>query len=132
MSWWTMITKLESVITKPVELMTDWAKEPLRKWEFERQMEQKEGESELRMREKDHETDIQIKIETGKQRVESELRMKEEGHKSDLHIKKETEIVRILQEIEDLKKDKQFERMKATSEAILKYQKELSNITARQ
>jgi len=102
MSWWTIITALESVITKPLELITDWAREPLRKWEFERQIKQKE--------------------------CESELRMKEEVHKSNLHIKRETEIVRILQEIEELKKDKQFERMKATSEAILKYQKELSNI----
>lgn len=102
MSWWTIITALESIIIKPLELITDWAREPLKKWEFERQIKQKE--------------------------CESELRMKEEEHKSDLHIKKETEIVRILQEIEELKKDKQFERMKATSEAILKYQKELSNI----
>jgi hypothetical protein len=44
------------------------------------------------------------------------------------HITRETEIVRIITEIEQLKKDKEFERMKAVSDAMIKYQTELTRI----
>jgi hypothetical protein len=44
------------------------------------------------------------------------------------HIARETEIVRIITEIEQLKKDKEFERMKAVSDAMMNYQTELTRI----
>lgn len=47
---------------------------------------------------------------------------------TNLHIKRETEIVRIITEIEQLKKDKDLERMKAVSDAMMSYQKELTRI----
>ena len=46
----------------------------------------------------------------------------------DRHIKRETEIVRIITEIEQLKKDKEFERMKAVSDSMMAYQTELTRI----
>ena len=45
-----------------------------------------------------------------------------------MKIKRETEIVRIITEIEQLKKDKEFERMKMVSDAMMEYQKELTRI----
>jgi hypothetical protein len=68
------------IVTKPMELVTDWLREPLRYQEAER------------------------------------------------HIKRETEIKRILVEIEENRKDREFERMKAVSEAILRYQQELTKL----
>lgn len=47
---------------------------------------------------------------------------------TNLQIKRETEIVRIITEIEQLKKDKDLERMKAVSDAMMNYQKELTRI----
>ncbi len=44
------------------------------------------------------------------------------------HIVRETEIVRIITEIEQLKKDKEFERMKAVSDSMMAYQIELTRI----
>jgi hypothetical protein len=44
------------------------------------------------------------------------------------HIARETEIVRIITEIEQLKKDKEFERMKAVSDSMMAYQTELTRI----
>jgi hypothetical protein len=44
------------------------------------------------------------------------------------HIASETEIVRIITEIEQLKKDKEFERMKAVSDSMMAYQTELTRI----
>jgi hypothetical protein len=44
------------------------------------------------------------------------------------HITRETEIIRIITDIEQLKKDKEFERMKAVSDAMIKYQTELTRI----
>jgi hypothetical protein len=46
----------------------------------------------------------------------------------DRHIKRETEIVRIITEIEQLKKDKEFERMKAVSDSMMAYQTKLTRI----
>lgn len=44
------------------------------------------------------------------------------------YIARETEIIRIITDIEQLKKDKEFERMKAVSDAMIKYQTELTRI----
>lgn len=54
--------------------------------------------------------------------------MREAQLNADMVIKRETEIVRIIAEIEQLKKDKEFERMKAVSDAMMDYQKELTRI----
>lgn len=52
----------------------------------------------------------------------------EMDHAANLHIKRETEIMRIINDIEHLKKDKDFERMKAVSDAMMAYQTELTRI----
>lgn len=59
---------------------------------------------------------------------ESQQRMKEESHFTDMTIKRETEIVRILNEIDELRKDTDFERMKATSDAMMVYHEKLTKI----
>ncbi len=54
--------------------------------------------------------------------------MKEHELSTNLKIKRETEVFRIITEIEQLKKDKEFERMKMVSDAMMEYQKELTRI----
>jgi len=83
MGFFNMFDKLDDIIYKPIEAMTDWAKEPLKKWEGEREIKGKEADV-------------------------------------NMAIKKETQIKKALAEIDEFKKDKEFERMKAVSESIMK------------
>lgn len=106
MSFLNMFDKLDDIIYKPIEAITDWAKEPLKQWEHKRDLEK----------------------QTALLNAESENKIKENESRVNLAIKKETEIKRILAEIEEYKKDKEFERMKAVSEAIMKYQQELTKL----
>lgn len=78
------------------------------------------------MKDKDVQREIerQIGVETGL----SNQKMKEQELSTNMTIKRETEIVRIIAEIEQLKKDKEFDRMKAVSDAMMEYQKELTRI----
>jgi hypothetical protein len=109
--------KLDDIIYEPIKLITDWAREPLNGREHRRSIEaharKTTAESEARMQEASHFANI------------------EDRHKrvdSDLEVKKKTEVQRILSEIEEIKKDKDFARMKAVSEAIMQYQQHLTRL----
>jgi len=109
--------KLGDIVTKPIELVTDWTREPLRKWDHERGVERDRArlnaESQNKIREMEAESDIRAR--------EKELDI-------NLSIKKETEVKRIFIELEEFKKDKELQRMVAVSEAIMKYQQELTKL----
>lgn len=98
--------KLDDIIYEPIKMVTDWAREPLKRSEHKRSLEKMEREK----------------------RIESEIRMEEESQKTELEIKKETEKVRIITEIEEWKKDQEFSRMQKVSESIIKFQSELTKI----
>jgi hypothetical protein len=102
----TAFSKLAEVLVSPVNMMCNWAEEPLKRYEYERL-------------EKTKDADVQREI-TRQVGVERAL--------SDQRIKEETEIIRIIAEIEQLKKDKEFERMKEVSDAMMEYQKELTRV----
>lgn len=111
------LAKLGEVLVSPVNMLCDWAREPLKRAEHERL-------------EKSKDKDIQrgIELETGVQKALSEQKMKETEFLANLKIRRETEVVRIIAEIEQLKKDKEFERMKAVSDAMMQYQNELTRV----
>lgn len=117
MSLWDKIGKLGEIITKPIDLLTDWGREPLRSREHNR--------SEAS---KDNELKRDIERRTAEMKISSEIGIKEKEAETDLAIKKETEVVRIIAEIEEWKKDQDFSRMKAVSETIMKYQQELTRL----
>jgi hypothetical protein len=109
--------KLSDVLLSPVKMMCRWAEEPLRKAEHIRQEQ---------IKDKDVQRDIERQVGVGK--ALSNQKMVEEEHSTKMHIKRETEIVRLLVEIEEFKKEKEFERMKSVSDAIMEYQRELVKI----
>lgn len=117
MSIFDVIDKLDDIIYAPIKLITDWAGEPLKKWEHERALEKERQVQELQH-------SLQIKWEE----KELELDMRREAGKVELGIKRETEVARILMEVEQLQKDREFERMKAVSEAVMKYQRDLMKL----
>lgn len=131
--------KIFEVVISPVDVFGEWLKEPLKRSEHKRQEESKDRDvkrdierqigvekslSEQRIRERQFEA----KLENDKQHFLSEQKKSEEQFTTEMHIKRETEIVRILADIEQLKRDKEFERMKTVSDAMMEYQKELTRI----
>jgi len=68
-----MFDKLDDIIYKPIELVTDWAKEPLRRWEHKRNIEQErariDAEIQNRIKEKEAEVDLVIKKKTEIRRI---------------------------------------------------------------
>ena len=117
MGFFDMFDKLDDIIYEPIKLITDWAREPLKTREHKRDLER--------------ETNIintNAKLEREKLELESNLRNQELELQANLSIKKETEVHRIISEIDELQKDKDFQRMKLVSESIMKYQKELTTL----
>ena len=117
MKFLDMFDKLDDIIYKPIEMMTDWAREPLKAREHKR----KEQSA-------DNELERDLRKEKERKEVDSDIKIKEAEKRAEIAIKKETEVVRIIAEIEEWKKDQEFNRMKAVSEAISKYQKELTQL----
>lgn len=109
--------KLGDIVMKPIEFVTDWGREPLRKWDHERGIERDRARLN---------TESQNKIR--EMEVESDIRAREKELDINLSIKKETEVKRIFIELEEFKKDKELQRMVAVSEAIMKYQQELTKL----
>ena len=112
-----IVGKLGNILVKPIEVLTDWAQEPLRRWEYNRK--ELSADNELRRT---------IELKTAEHRIFSDIQMRQKEHEVNLNIKKETEVAKIFFEIEELKKDKQFKRMKDVSEAIISFQKELTKL----
>ncbi len=116
------------IILTPIKTICSWAEEPLRGNERSRLESSKDSDVQ-----RDIQRQVGVETALSNQRMkeqenQSTLSMKEQAHKTDLKIKRETEIVRIITEIEQLKKDKEFERMKSVSDAMMTYQTELTRI----
>lgn len=97
-----MFDKLDDIVYMPLKVASDWCAEPLKARQHRRDMETKKQEEQSKTQEKDHELILKIK--------------------------EQTEIPRINAEIEQWKKDKEFQRMKAVSEAIMRFQMELNQL----
>ncbi len=117
MGFLNALGKLGDVIMKPIDLMVDWGKEPLKNREHKRDLERESNS-----------VNTKARIEKEKIELESKLKQQEKELDTDLAIKKQTEVHRILSEIDELQKDKDFQRMKLVSESIMKYQEELTKL----
>jgi len=129
------VGKVFKVVTGPLGVLEDWAKEPLKRWGNKREQENQDKavERELRMKTGEEQIKSQMRQEEARQQAElektkSELRMKEEEQKANLQIRMQTEINRINQETEQLAKDKDFERMKNVAEAVVRYRERLTEL----
>ena len=117
MSAISVVGKVFRALTGPLGILEDWANEPLKRWENERDQQNR-----------DREVARSIRKETGVETVKSELRREEAAHKADLEIRMQTEIYRINSETEQWTKDKEFERMKDVTEAVIHYRKCLTEL----
>lgn len=100
------LNNLIGIVYKPIELITDWASEPLKSNALKREIEAAKAKGVAQV-------EIEKMIQT---------------YRAEVKIKQETEIARIYMELEQLKQDKEFERQKEVSEAIMEYQKQLTRM----
>ena len=117
MGFLSALKSIGNIVTKPIELLTDWGREPLKGREHSRSMERETNS-----------INANAKIERDKLELESKLRIQEQESETNLAIRKETEVHRVISEIDELQKDKDFQRMKLVSESIMKYQEELTKL----
>ena len=145
-----IVTGVGEVLSAPVKVLSDWASEPLKAFQANRDRKDKDKEVERKIREADALSKIhqaeqtatvenQIIQETKKEKIISEIKVEEakklsqisiakKESEADLQIKMQTEVNRISVEIEEMQKDRQFERMKKVTEAIAKYKKDLTDL----
>jgi hypothetical protein len=146
MRFFDALKSIGSIITKPIELLTDWGREPLKGREHSRNMERETNsiyvnaqiekerlalEAKLKRQEQELQNNFNINLEQEKNKtlkLLSELKIKEQESETNLAIKKQTEVHKIISEIDELQKDKDFQRMKLVSESIMKYQEELTKL----
>ena len=146
MSFLSAVGGVLKCITSPLGVLEDWAREPLKRWENQREQ-----------ADKDRDVERDIRRQTGVDRVQSELRQEEarqqsklrqeearqqrdlETHKSklrqeearqqcDLEIRMRTEVDRINAETEQWTKDQEFQRMKNVADALVRYKEELTKL----
>ena len=112
-----ILGKLFDIVSVPVTLINDWAHEPLKRREHQRQIDR---DAHLRQAE----LDSKLKEATHASNIET-------AHKKldvDLEVRRQTEVHRIMVEIDELRKDKEFQRMKLVSDAIMQYQENLTRL----
>lgn len=117
MSLLDKLSKLSDIILKPVEAIINWTNEPLKKWEHERNEDTKSAEHRRK-----------IELESLTMKTESDIKVKEKIAEAELAIRKETEIKKIITELDEWKKDQEVQRMERVSEAIMRYQEQLTKL----
>ncbi|MBQ5872941.1 MAG: hypothetical protein IIW58_02210 [Bacteroidales bacterium] len=113
----SVIGKVFKAVTSPLGVLENWANEPLKRWENNRQQQNADREVERRIRE-----------QTGVESVKSQLRREEAEHQASLEIKMQTDIARINAETEQWAKDEEFARNKELMEAAMKFRERSSEL----
>lgn len=111
------VNKVFKALTGPLGILEDWASEPLKRWENQREQANR-----------DREVEREIRQQTGVETVKSELRRQEAEHSANLEIRMQTEIARINAETEQWRKDQEFQRMKDVAEAVTQYRERLTEL----
>lgn len=113
----TVVKGIGRILSNPLGILEEWAVEPLRRFEFERDQIAK-----------DNDLQRQIEVLTAQKRFETEMEIKLSNQRVDLEIKMQTEISRINVQLQEWQKDEQFNRMIKVTEAVMTYQEKLTDL----
>ncbi len=118
MSWLSKLGgALVDCISKPIDALCEWATEPLESRRHDR------NES---ARASSHQREVEL--QESRIKAESEAKIREKKAEVEHEVKRVKEIELAIAEIDEWKKDKEFERMKKTTEAIMSYQEQLTKL----
>ena len=126
-------------ITKPIDVLNDWATEPLKRWGNNREQENKDKELQRDLRKQEFQADMEIKKQTEIERRNAETRQWEENQdaerkirlqesQTELQIRMQTEIDRLNAETRQWEEDQDAARRIKLLDAFKKYQMELMDM----
>lgn len=119
---------LLNCISKPVDVLCEWATEPLKSRSHERSESSRESEHRRNMDILTAQKRSEHEIRTKEMELEHELRAKDKELDVDLEVRRVREIEKAVAEIQEWKKEKEFERMERTTAAIALYLEQLTKL----
>lgn len=129
MGWFSKVGgALLDCINKPVEVLCDWASEPLKTRSHERSEAARDSVHQRNMDTLTAQSKSEHEIRTKEMELEHELRAKEKELDVNLQVRRVREIEKAVAEIQEWKKEKEFERMERTTAAIALYLEQLTKL----
>ena len=129
MGWFSKVGgALLDCISKPVDVLCDWASEPLKTRSHERNEAAKDSAHQRNMDTLTAQSKSEHEIRTKEMELENELRAKEKELDVNLEVRRVREIEKAVAEIQEWKKEKEFERMERTTAAIALYLEQLTKL----
>lgn len=129
MSWISKVgNALIGCISKPVEVLCDWASEPLKSRSHDRVESARDSAHHRSMEALTAKSRSDHEIKTREVKLEYELKAKERELDVNLEVRRVREIEAAIAEIQEWKKEKEFERMERTTAAIALYLKQLTKL----
>lgn len=129
MGWLSKIGgALLDCISKPVDLLCDWASEPLKTSAHDRSESSRDSAHQRNMETLTAQSKSEHEIRTREMEIEHELKAKEKVLDVDLEVRRVREIEMAVAEIQEWKKEKEFERMERTTAAIALYLEQLTKL----
>lgn len=115
-------------ISKPVEVLCDWASEPLKSRSHDRDESARDSAHRRNMETLTAQSKSEHEIRTREMELEYELNAKEKELDVVLEVRRVREIEMAVAEIQEWKKEKEFERMERTTAAIAHYLEQLTKL----
>ncbi|WP_045589847.1 hypothetical protein [Vibrio vulnificus] len=129
MGWFSKVGgALLDCISKPVDVLCDWASEPLKTRSHERSEAARDSAHQRNMDTLTAQSKSEHEIRTKEMELEHELRAKEKELDVNLEVRRVREIETAVAEIQEWKKEKEFERMERTTAAIALYLEQLTKL----
>lgn len=119
---------LISCVSKPIEVLCDWASEPLKERAYERHESSQNSDHQRSMNILTAQSRAEHEFKTQELELEHKLRTEEKVFEVDLEVRRVREIEMAVAEIQEWKKEKEFERMERTTAAIALYLEQLTKL----
>lgn len=119
---------LLSCVSKPIEVLCDWASEPLKQRSYERIESAQDSAHQRNMDTLTAQSRAEHEFKTKEIELEHRLSSEEKVLEVDLEVRKVREIEMAMAEIQEWKKEKEFERMERTTAAIALYLEQLTKL----
>lgn len=129
MGWLSNVgNALLSCVSKPIEVLCDWASEPLKTRSHERTESSQDSAHKRNIDTLTAQSRTEHEFKTKEMELKHQLRSQEKELEVDLEVRRVREIEKAVAEIQEWKKDKEFERMERTTAAIALYLEQLTKL----
>ncbi|WP_311749330.1 hypothetical protein [Proteus terrae] len=129
MSWLSKIGgALLNCVSKPIEVLCDWATEPLKTNDHNRSESAKSSAHQRDIERLTAQSKSEHEIRIKEMEYEHNLKSKEKELEVNLEVRRVREIEKAVAEIQEWKKEKEFERMERTTAAIALYLEQLTKL----